>query len=523
MTRSAPSSPGPAAGRSRSLQPLAWRAYAQARRHPAGWSHLSGRRPRRPDRQPQQAPGVRLPVRRDLRRHPLGVGLRAARRRAQGEHQAPVVARDGQQPRRRRRPRLLGHPAARGLGRPPATSRPSSTRWSSACPATSATARTTCEEAYAAKHGRAPRAAWPTSPAPTAAPAASGPSRAMFNGLLKTYLGPVESEEGLHYLRPETAQGIFVNFANVLTGSRARSRRSASPRSARASATRSPRATSSSAPASSSRWRWSSSSSPAPTRSGTSTGSKARWHWYVDLGINPENLRYFEHPKEKLVALLQAAPSTSSTASASAARSGASSRASPTAPTSTSRRTREHSGVDLSLLRPGQGRALDPVRHRAGGRPDPRAAWPSWSTPTPRTRRPTPRAASTSARCCGSTRGSPRSRSAVLPLSRNADLSPKARDLAAAAARALERRVRRRRRDRPPLPPPGRDRHAVLRHGRLRHPRRPGRHRARARHDGPGADRPGRRRGLARRRQPPRPLLTPTPMEPGLRSGAVDA
>jgi glycyl-tRNA synthetase (class II) len=24
----------------------------------------------------------------------------------------------------------------------------------------------------------------------------------MFNGLLKTYLGPVESEEGLHYLRP---------------------------------------------------------------------------------------------------------------------------------------------------------------------------------------------------------------------------------------------------------------------------------------------------------------------------------
>ena len=39
----------------------------------------------------------------------------------------------------------------------------------------------------------------------------------MFNGLLKTYLGPVESEEGLHYLRPETAQGIFVNFTQVMT------------------------------------------------------------------------------------------------------------------------------------------------------------------------------------------------------------------------------------------------------------------------------------------------------------------
>src|SRR5262245_1902052 len=30
----------------------------------------------------------------------------------------------------------------------------------------------------------------------------------MFNGMMKTYLGPVESDEGLHYLRPETAQGI---------------------------------------------------------------------------------------------------------------------------------------------------------------------------------------------------------------------------------------------------------------------------------------------------------------------------
>ena len=38
--------------------------------------------------------------------------------------------------------------------------------------------------------------------------------------MLKTYLGPIETEEGLHYLRPETAQGIFVNFANVVTTAR---------------------------------------------------------------------------------------------------------------------------------------------------------------------------------------------------------------------------------------------------------------------------------------------------------------
>src|SRR3712207_6847091 len=41
-----------------------------------------------------------------------------------------------------------------------------------------------------------------------------------FNMMLKTYLGPVEDEAGLHYLRPETAQGIFVNFLNVQMTSR---------------------------------------------------------------------------------------------------------------------------------------------------------------------------------------------------------------------------------------------------------------------------------------------------------------
>ena len=41
-----------------------------------------------------------------------------------------------------------------------------------------------------------------------------------FNGLLKTHLGVLEDESGLHYLRPETAQGIFLNFANVVTSSR---------------------------------------------------------------------------------------------------------------------------------------------------------------------------------------------------------------------------------------------------------------------------------------------------------------
>jgi glycyl-tRNA synthetase len=41
-----------------------------------------------------------------------------------------------------------------------------------------------------------------------------------FNLMFKTHAGPVESEDNLVYLRPETAQGIFVNFKNVLDTAR---------------------------------------------------------------------------------------------------------------------------------------------------------------------------------------------------------------------------------------------------------------------------------------------------------------
>ena len=41
-----------------------------------------------------------------------------------------------------------------------------------------------------------------------------------FNLMLKTHLGPIEDEGSLSYLRPETAQGIFVNFQNVVNSMR---------------------------------------------------------------------------------------------------------------------------------------------------------------------------------------------------------------------------------------------------------------------------------------------------------------
>lgn len=120
-----------------------------------------------------------------------------------------------------------------------------------------------------------------------------------FSGLLKTYLGPVDNEVGMHYLRPETAQGIFVNFANVLQASRMK------PPFGIAQIGKSFR----------------NEITPGNFIFRTrefeqmemeffvEPGSDETWHeywmnermnWYVDLGIDPENLRFYEHPKEKL-------------------------------------------------------------------------------------------------------------------------------------------------------------------------------------------------------------------------------
>ena len=43
-----------------------------------------------------------------------------------------------------------------------------------------------------------------------------------FNLMFKTFMGPVEEDANVVYLRPETAQGMFVNFQNVLNTTRRR-------------------------------------------------------------------------------------------------------------------------------------------------------------------------------------------------------------------------------------------------------------------------------------------------------------
>jgi glycyl-tRNA synthetase len=76
------------------------------------------------------------------------------------------------------------------------------------------------EEAYEAKKGAPPPNGLADVNCPNCGVKGAFTEPRQFSGLLKTYLGPVESDEGLHYLRPETAQGIFVNFLNVMTSAR---------------------------------------------------------------------------------------------------------------------------------------------------------------------------------------------------------------------------------------------------------------------------------------------------------------
>jgi glycyl-tRNA synthetase len=120
-----------------------------------------------------------------------------------------------------------------------------------------------------------------------------------FNMMLKTYLGAVEDESGLHYLRPETAQGIFVNFANVVQVTRkkppfgigqiGKSFRNEITPGNFIFRTR----------------EFEQMEMEFFVKPGTDEEWHQRWiderfGWYVDLGITKENLRLYEHPKEKL-------------------------------------------------------------------------------------------------------------------------------------------------------------------------------------------------------------------------------
>jgi glycyl-tRNA synthetase len=120
-----------------------------------------------------------------------------------------------------------------------------------------------------------------------------------FNLMFETYMGPVKTSENLAYLRPETAQGIFVNFKNVLQTSRVKvpfgiaqigkSFRNEITPGNFIFRTREFE-----------QMEMEFFVEPGKDEAWHEYWIEERWNWYTNLGLKEENLRRYEHPKEKL-------------------------------------------------------------------------------------------------------------------------------------------------------------------------------------------------------------------------------
>ncbi|MFI6477533.1 glycine--tRNA ligase [Nonomuraea sp. NPDC050663] len=154
-------------------------------------------------------------------------------------------------------------------------------------------------EAYEEKNGKAPENGLADITCPNCGNKGAFTEPRQFSGLLKTYLGAVEDETGLAYLRPETAQGIFINYLNVQQSARkkvpfgigqiGKSFRNEITPGNFIFRTRE--------------------FEQMEMEFFVKPGTDEEWHqywiderfrWYSDLGINKDNLRLYEHPQEKL-------------------------------------------------------------------------------------------------------------------------------------------------------------------------------------------------------------------------------
>jgi glycyl-tRNA synthetase len=230
------------------------------------------------------------------------------------------------------------------------------------------------------------------------------------------------------YLRPETAQGIFVNFKNIYQSSRrkppfgigqiGKSFRNEITPGNFIFRTRE--------------------FEQMEMEFFVQPGTDETWHqywidertrWYVDLGISPENLRHYEHPKEKLshysTRTVDIEYRFGFQGSEWGELEGVANRTDFDLKTHT-----EHSGVDLSffdqstnerwvpyVIEPAAGLTRSLMAFLIEAYTEDQAPNTKGGVDTRTVLRLDPRLAPVKA--------------AVLPLSRNADLSPKARDLAA--------------------------------------------------------------------------------------------
>ncbi|SLM92979.1 glycine--tRNA ligase [Brachybacterium nesterenkovii] len=153
-------------------------------------------------------------------------------------------------------------------------------------------------EEFEEKKGRAPEGGLAEVPCPKCGTRGEYTEPQQFSGLMKTYLGPVDSEAGLHYLRPETAQGIFVNFLNVVNAARRKPpfgigqvgkafRNEITPGNFifRTREFEQMEIEFFTPPEEAGEWfdRW----------------VEDCWNWFVDLGIDPANMRRFDVPEDK--------------------------------------------------------------------------------------------------------------------------------------------------------------------------------------------------------------------------------
>ena len=358
-------------------------------------------------------------------------------------------------------------------------------------------------EAYEERHQAPSRSAWPLRRrlnCPNCGVKGQFTEPRNFNGMLRTYIGPVEDESGLAFLRPETAQGIFINYKNVLTTSRkkipfgigqvGKSFRNEITPGNFIFRTRE--------------------FEQMEMEFFVKPGTDEDWHqywidhrlaWWTGLGINRDNLRLYEHPKEKLSHYAKRTVDIEYRFDFVGSEWGELEGVANRTDFDLSSHQKA-SGVDLTYLDQESGERYTPyvVEPAAGADRGTLVflldAYHEDEAPDAKGKlekrtvlRLDPRLAPVKV--------------AVLPLSRNADLSPEGEGHRGDAPQAVEHRLLTTpRRSAAATSRQRRDRNPVLRHGRLRHPGRPGRHGPRTRQHDPGARR-HRRPGRLPQRPPP--------------------
>ena len=276
--------------------------------------------------------------------------------------------------------------------------------------------------------------------------------------MLKTFLGPVEEDAAVVYLRPETAQGIYVNFKNVQATSRKKLpfgiaqigkafRNEISPGNFVF------------------RMReFEQMEMQYFVRPDEAAAAFEEWlprrrAWYERYGVTPSRLRFREHRPDELAHYAKKAidveyrfpfgwKELEGIHNRGDFDLGAIARA---------------SGREPAVLRPGDRGALHPVDHRdpAGGD---RAA-----LHVPHRRLPRGGGPRREARLAGAPSGARavQGRGPAAAQEATRDRGPVPQDQGRPAA-PHDGRLRRHGRDRQAVPAPGRDRHAVVRHGRRR-------------------------------------------------------